>query len=190
MNRDQDHLIDTYREFDIYYVEDEDKFVCEMVAEDSHKTTSRSSLKSLKQEVDKFIKANANFKPFKVMRVGRYSSGEEYNGSVVVMDAVGVRKDGALILEADDEYRKDKKDRNYVKYEPDNSYRCDECKGYKYYNPEIYDIQKEWDEHEKQWQTKQEELRKKASKILKTIDWKYISSFSEKNYKSERTYPD
>ena len=127
MNRNTDLLIDTYRGFDIYYNEDKDKFICEMVMEDDFRTSTRSSLTALKREVDKFIKSNANFKPFKIMIVspgyGDYDN-KQFDGKVETAMAIGVRKDGALIIEKDNE----RKDKDYIKYESGDSYRAKESK--------------------------------------------------------------
>jgi hypothetical protein len=182
MNRDQDLLIDTYRGFDVYYIEEDDKFVCEMVMEDSHKTTKRSSLKSLKQEIDAFIKANASFKPFKIMHVEHgygESDNKEFSGNVKVWNAISVRKDGALVIEKEDG-RKD-----YVKYgSKEDSWKRREAASLRIYNEKLFDIQKEWEEHESIWEAKKKELKAKAKPFIKTIDWTYVNSFAAKNYKA------
>jgi len=176
MNRNTDHLMETYRGFDIYYDEDKDKFVCEMVMEDDFKTSTRSSLTALKREVDKFLKANANFKSFKVMVISSGYGDEDkksFDGDLITATAIGVRKDGALIIEKDN----DGKNKSYIKYEPGNSYRARECRGIRVYNPKLFEIEKEWKENENIWEAKQEELIKKAKPFINTIDWEYVKSF-------------
>ena len=168
---DNKHLIENYRGHDIYYDEDKEKFVCDISIEDNLKSTSRISLKACRQEVDAFIKENLDFKPFKIVNLGY---GDNFSGEADVYDVVGVRADGAIIMEQDDKYREGQKRREY-KMANDS-----DAESIKKYNPDIFELEKEWKEHSAIWDKKRKDIQERANKILKHIDWKYVEQFKKK----------
>lgn len=86
--------LEPYRSFELYYDEDDDIFYSEL--KDRYKLKKepkRSSLKSLKLEIDKHIKTNLNFKPFTAILKSAYSP--EVTGEFIKV--IQVKKDGGLI---------------------------------------------------------------------------------------------
>jgi hypothetical protein len=87
------HKIETYREQEIFYNEDSDKFEVEILTDEElqPKYSKRASLVDVKKSIDDHFKRNANFKPFSAL----YICGNELRQLTVV----GVRKDKGLIVE-------------------------------------------------------------------------------------------
>jgi len=83
--------IEVYKGQTIEYDEDYDKFICDISIEDKFSNKKRGSLKDLKKEIDKFIKLNLEFKPFKVIEESIHSDNS-------VREICGIRSDGKLIL--------------------------------------------------------------------------------------------
>lgn len=84
-------LIETYREHQIWYNADTDKFTVELLIEDSWREKGRKSLKDCRKAIDEHIKANAEFKPFICLH-------KAYSDATIVK-VLQVRKDGGLLLE-------------------------------------------------------------------------------------------
>ena len=99
---DNKHHIENYRGHDIYYDEESEKFVCDISIEDRAKSTSRISLKTCRQEIDSFIKENLDFKPFKIMHF------VTFDGDCDEREVVGVRSDGAMVVEREERDSKEK----------------------------------------------------------------------------------
>jgi hypothetical protein len=87
--------ITEYKNFTIYYDENADKFVCDIEFNDVIKNAKRGSLKDIKNDIDQFIKANLNFKPFWMVY-------KNHSGFVVTYISA-IRKDGSFV--ASDKYR-------------------------------------------------------------------------------------
>lgn len=81
--------IQTYKDQTIYYDEFEDRFVCDISIEDNSKSTKRNKLEDVRKEIDKFIKANLDFKPFKVI---------EISGRVSIYTIESIRSDGTFVV--------------------------------------------------------------------------------------------
>lgn len=84
------HEIETYKDQTIYYDEFSDCFICEITKEDKFKITKRNKLADVRKEIDSFIKANLNFKPFKALRL-------DYNSSLKLVEVGAIRTDGIFI---------------------------------------------------------------------------------------------
>lgn len=80
--------IEEYKGQTIKYDDDADKFFCDITIEDKYKTSKRGSLKDLRREIDLFIKANMDFKPFKAILKSQYggSSFEEVTVKAIRTD--------------------------------------------------------------------------------------------------------
>jgi hypothetical protein len=85
-------LVETYREHQIWYNADTDKFTVELLIEDNWRKKGRKSLKDCRKAIDEHIKANVEFEPFMCLHKQSYS-----DGSIVKL--LQVRKDGGLLLE-------------------------------------------------------------------------------------------
>lgn len=88
---DKFHL-ETYREHEIWYNADTDKFTVELLVECSWHDKGRKSMKDCRKVIDEHIKANFEFKPIKCIRKRSSSS----NGEVITVNKV--RADGGFIL--------------------------------------------------------------------------------------------
>lgn len=84
-------LIETYREHQIWYNADSDKFTVELLIEDSWREKGRKSLKDCRKAIDEHIKANAEFKPFICLHIAW--------GNANIVRVLQVRKDGGLLLD-------------------------------------------------------------------------------------------
>ena len=78
--------IETYRGQEIEYDDDRDKFICQMVIEDSYREKTSLKLTEVRKEIDRFIKQNADFKPF-------YFLDYDYRR----VEIVAVRTDGKFV---------------------------------------------------------------------------------------------
>jgi hypothetical protein len=78
--------IETYREHEIWYNADKDKFTVELLIDDDWRTKDRKSLKDCRKAIDLHIKTTAEFKPFKIIFRGRECT------------VKSVRADGGLLL--------------------------------------------------------------------------------------------
>lgn len=87
--------IELYRDFDIKLNTDDGAFVAIGSAYDAQST--HSSLKAARKAVDDFIKANVIFEPFDIYKTGGHGG----NGMWQAHRVVGIRKDGAFVLEKD-----------------------------------------------------------------------------------------
>lgn len=87
------HFIEDYRNNQIFYNEDSDKFVCEILSDNElkPKTINRASLVDVRKAIDDYIKRNSTFKPFKALY-------EKWSG-IKIVTIVGVRKDGGVTVE-------------------------------------------------------------------------------------------
>jgi len=84
------HEIEVYKNQTIYYNEDSDKFTCDITVEEQYGSKSRKSLKEIKREIDLFIKANLEFKPFKCLY-------DDWGG-LRVKECTAIRTDGCLVI--------------------------------------------------------------------------------------------
>ncbi|TXH55451.1 MAG: hypothetical protein E6Q97_08835 [Desulfurellales bacterium] len=87
--------IELYRGFDISLNTESGAFVAIGSAYDTQST--HSSLNAARRAVDDFIKANVIFEPFDIYKTGGYGG----NGMWQAHRVVGIRKDGAFVLEKD-----------------------------------------------------------------------------------------
>lgn len=147
--------IQQYKGQTIEYDTETDKFVCDITMEDNYKNTKRATLSDLKKEIDKFIKNNLKFKPFKLIK-GEYCP--------KVINVEGIRSDGRFV------YRlKDSKSSSLVDFEknatdrfPDDYFEYDS------------DFVKMWDDLEKEEEKFKEIIsakRELLSQKLKIFDW-------------------
>ena len=86
----------------IYYDDNNDKFVCDIELGDNLKNAKRGKLSDIEREIDLFIKANFNFVPFTVFL-------KNYRNKKIRI--VSIRTDGVLIDEDKNQYRE--RDFNY-----------------------------------------------------------------------------
>lgn len=86
-------FIEEYKGQTINYEDNTDKFTCDISIEDNFATKNRMSLNDVRKEVDLFIKANLNFKPFKAIAVSGYNDGD-----FDVVEVNAIRTDGKLIV--------------------------------------------------------------------------------------------
>lgn len=133
------HEIEIYKGQTIFYDEDSDKFVCDVTVEEKYGTKTRKSLKDIKREIDLFIKANLEFKPFKCLycRFSSFSVGE----------CINLRVDGTLTFNA--KYGKS----NIGENEWGNIYQ---------FSPSYINLKKERDTELEKVQTKYDALIKEA----------------------------
>ena len=82
--------IEDYKGQTIEYDDDSDKFCCDISVEDQAKSAKRGSLKDVRREIDLFVKANLEFKPFKAL----YQEGGR-DIRVIAFDSI--RTDGKLV---------------------------------------------------------------------------------------------
>ncbi len=85
------HEIEIYKGQTIFYDEDSDKFVCDVTVEEKYGTKTRKSLKDIKREIDLFIKANLEFKPFKCIY--------KYHNELRIRECTALRVDGKLVID-------------------------------------------------------------------------------------------
>ena len=67
--------IEEYKGFEIVYNDDSDRFECSMELNDNVKNSKRGSLADMRKEIDQFIKANSEFKPFWFLLKSSYGNG-------------------------------------------------------------------------------------------------------------------
>jgi len=103
-----------YKGHEIFYSEDEDKFICEIEMNEDFKKMKRVSLKSIKDEIDQFIKSNIGFVPFVVF---------DTSWSILkVKKIVALRKDGKYVEQGESNsisYVGKKEFGNYLQYDND-----------------------------------------------------------------------
>lgn len=87
-------LIETYREWEIYFDTESEDFYTVSNQYDSQKT--KRSYAATKSYIDDFIKNNTTFKPIKVHRL------ESNFGDEKVITLIGIRKDGRFIYQDED----------------------------------------------------------------------------------------
>lgn len=86
--------LETYREHEIWYNADTDKFTVELLVEDNWREKSRKSLNDCRKAIDDHIKQNLEFKPIKCLWK-RY----DYKGEILSEVTIkAVRHDGGFIL--------------------------------------------------------------------------------------------
>ena len=85
-------LIDTYRNIDIYFDLDREKFYASI--DDVNYSKDKQSYAASKKTIDDFIKENVEFKPFYVVKVEFWSGKIEKRCKII-----GIRKDGRYIYE-------------------------------------------------------------------------------------------
>ena len=86
--------IEVYKNQTIYYNDDSDKFECAITVEEQYSSKSRKSLKEIRREIDLFIKANLEFKPFKCLYTQYVSF-----GNPSVKNCTAIRTDGSLVID-------------------------------------------------------------------------------------------
>ena len=85
----KDIFIEDYKGQSIYYSENYDKFVCEITSNDNFRSTKRNKLDDVRKEIDKFIRDNADFKPFKAIK-------DEW-GTIKLIEFEKLRSDNKLM---------------------------------------------------------------------------------------------
>lgn len=83
-------LIETYRGWEIYFDIEVESFYCH--SERYDRDQKKQSFAATKKYIDDYIKENSNFKPFKIEKLPS-GYGDRY------LTVVGIRKDGALMVE-------------------------------------------------------------------------------------------
>ena len=145
----RDIEIETYKGQTIFYDTDADKFTCEISVEDKFTKTKRQSLKDVRSEIDRFIKLNLEFKPFKVF------SSQEY-GKIEAYSIVGIRTDGRFMFEKSGNYTSFETAaqlmRDYSAYDADIEIEANEAK-------RIFEIA------EQKYRKKKDELRTKMKPL-------------------------
>ena len=138
--------IETYKGQLIQYDDDRDRFASQMATGDAYDMKERKSLVEVRKAIDLFLKANLEFKPFKVM-----------NENGRVNELVAIRTDGKFINASRSQFTssqlltiKDGYSDNY---------------GY-YFDPEI---KEKLDEIEAERERLQKELRVKKDEVLKAL---------------------
>lgn len=155
--------IEDYRNQEIFYDEDSDKFVCNMVVEDKSKGTKRSSLKDVRREIDQFIKLNADFKPIRVLRMSMWSD------SVSEETFSAIRKDGCFVLR--------KPNSNRLEYAKKR-----DLEEFYEYDEKIVELQKERDRLSDEFDKKDKAILEDIKKRLRPIgDELYNRYFSDKD---------
>lgn len=102
------HEIEIYKGQTIFYDEDKDKFVCDVTVEEQYGTKTRKSLKDIRREIDLFIKANLEFKPFKCL----YKDYRDF----MERECIALRTDGKIVFKgsySNDHIEQDKWDGIY-----------------------------------------------------------------------------
>ena len=91
--------IEEYKGFEIVYNDDSDRFECSMELNDNVKNSKRGSLADMRKEIDQFIKANSEFKPFWFFTKhwsdsfkAAYCSGIRTDGKLVAKDKMGSKQ--------------------------------------------------------------------------------------------------
>jgi hypothetical protein len=107
------HKIEEYREHTIYYDEEADKFVVELITDENWMERARKSLKECRKSVDENIRLNANFKPITCF-YERYSDPE-------LCKIVKVRSDGGVVIEQNGKRQSviSALENSFKKYSPD-----------------------------------------------------------------------
>lgn len=85
-------LIETYRDWDIWYDKEAEEFIAEDGVNEDGK--GRNSLSNARKFVDDFRKANAEFKPFKIINFEGWGTDKGTEATVV-----GMRKDARFVAE-------------------------------------------------------------------------------------------
>jgi hypothetical protein len=114
-------LIETYRDWDIWYKPENEEFLAENGANESQ---NRKTLSAARKFVDEFRKANAEFKPFAVVGIDRYRKDKP-------LTIVGMRKDARFIAEnakGEKEQISEYNERDYAIPNPENEPILDKIK--------------------------------------------------------------
>jgi hypothetical protein len=85
--------IEDYKGQTIYYDDNSDKFECSIELNNNVKTSKRDSLQDLRKEIDLFIKANIEFKPFKFLMKSQYGG-----NSFSLYECSAIRTDGKFVI--------------------------------------------------------------------------------------------
>jgi len=147
-------LIETYRDWNIYFDTDKEEFYTHSESWDSDKT--KRTYAAAKKFVDDFIKDNETFVPFEVENLGMIPSSRE------IIRIVGIRKDGGWMMQKsgkEPERLSQYYEKDYCLYTPDNEPIWREIK-------EIED--------------KQEELRLQKNAIRKRLQAVPLNSMKDK----------
>lgn len=88
--------IETYKGQQIVYNDDNDKFECQIELNNQVKNAKRSSLKDVRREIDQFVKANLEFKPFTFLRKSNYSK------TFKIFECSAIRTDGKFVISEKD----------------------------------------------------------------------------------------
>lgn len=108
-------LIETYRDWNIYFDTDKEEFYTHSESWDSDKT--KRTYAAVKKFVDDFIKDNETFVPFEVENLDRSASARE------IIKIVGIRKDGGWMMQksgSEPERLSQYYEKDYALYNPDN----------------------------------------------------------------------
>lgn len=162
--------IEQYKGQTIEYNDETDKFVCEIDIEDGTKNSKRSSLKELRKEIDAFIKANLEFKKFKLIKQS-YTYSSEFK--VIIVE--GIRTDGKFTCR--DEVMEGKSKRyDIVDFEKELNRDYNK---YYYYDSEIIKEKKNIEAEETRY-----------GKIIESKEKALISKLKEFNIKDIKDYID
>jgi len=82
--------IEVYKNHQIFYNDDSDKFECTIDINDNIKSSKRASLNDMRKSIDQFIKANLEFNPFNFIK-------NEHN-DLSYYTCHGIRTDGTFII--------------------------------------------------------------------------------------------
>lgn len=86
--------IEDYKGQVIVYNDDSDKFECAIEMNNQVRSTKRASLKDVRKEIDQFIKANLEFKPFKFLMKSKYSGDKSFSPYF----CSAIRTDGKFVV--------------------------------------------------------------------------------------------
>jgi hypothetical protein len=156
--------IENYRGHTIEYDDERDRFYCEMAIGDAYQQKERKSLAEVRKQVDLFIKANLEFKPFKVMSA---------IGDVV--EIVSIRTDGKFVDSNRNQY-------NRADIITASRYGT-QSRGY-YYDGEIIEKLKALKELEEKQRQEIMDARKKLIQSATLLPDDFLSEYVTKNNKA------
>lgn len=163
------HEIEVYKGQSIEYDEDTDKFVCDITIEDHNKSTKRQSLKDVRREIDAFIKANLEFKPFRLFEK------RSYGNELEELEVTGIRTDGKFIVK-----KKSWRDR-IEQVDFDKEIRSGD--EFFYYDTDIKEqmekLKKDLENYSKEIHDKEKKLLKKLKKFDTETVKHYIDAFKK-----------
>lgn len=85
--------IEIYKNNQIVYNDEIDKFECKIELNGETKSTKRQSLADVRKEIDTFIKLNLHFKPFKAFFINKWA-----DSSIEEKTVSAIRTDGKFVI--------------------------------------------------------------------------------------------